>query len=81
MLLEVLTPDKQIFQGSVSTVNLPGVNGRFEILENHAPIVAALGEGVVRYKDTSGEEHAHNIKRGFIEVLNNKIALLVQGLS
>lgn len=80
MNLIVLTPEKEIFQGKVSSVKVPGIRGQFEILNNHAPIVAALGEGDVRILDDKGEKKLFSIKKGFIEVLKNDISLLVQGV-
>ena len=43
MLLEILTPDKKLFSGDVFGVQLPGIDGLFEILNKHAPLVSALG--------------------------------------
>lgn len=81
MQLLVLTPEKEVYSGTVSSVQVPGTNGKFEILNNHAPIVAELGEGSVRILDQKGEKHIFNIKKGFIEVLKNEVSLLVQGVT
>ena len=48
MLLEIITPEKQIFNGDVTSVKFPGINGGFEILNNHAPIISTLKEGEIR---------------------------------
>ena len=80
MNLIVLTPEKEIYQGKVASVKVPGINGSFEILKNHAPIVAALGNGDVRIIDDKNEKILFNIKKGFIEVLKNEVSLLVQGV-
>ncbi len=80
MNLIVLTPEKEIYQGKVTSVKVPGINGSFEILNNHAPIVAALGNGDVRIIDDKNEKIVFNIKKGFIEVLKNEVSLLVQGV-
>ena len=80
MDITVLTPDKQIFSGIGTSVKVPGVVGQFEVLRNHAPIVSALGEGEVRILKENGEKFSFSIERGFIEVLNNNVALLVQGV-
>ncbi len=48
MYLEIITPEKQIFQGDVSAVQLPGADGLFQILNNHAPIIATLTKGDVK---------------------------------
>jgi F-type H+-transporting ATPase subunit epsilon len=81
MELEILTPEKKLFSGKVFGVQLPGINGSFEILEKHAPLVSALGSGNVKVlKDKSGAASAnYYVKGGFIEVLNNKVVVLVEG--
>lgn len=80
MNLTVLTPEKEIYQGQITSVKVPGISGQFEILNNHAPIVAALGQGDVRVIDAKGEKKIFSIKKGFIEVLKNEVSLLVQGV-
>ncbi len=81
MNLVVLTPEKEIFHGDVTSVKVPGINGQFEILRNHAPIVAALGQGEVRILDNKGVKRTFMIQKGFIEVLKNDVSLLVQGVT
>ena len=81
MNLTVLTPDNEIFQGEVASVKVPGADGQFEVLKDHAPVVAALSEGIVRLIKSDNQKMTFNINKGFIEVLNNKIALLVQGVT
>ncbi len=80
MNLVILTPDKEIFHGKVSSVNVPAIDGRFQVLKGHAPIVAALGKGEVRYQLTKGEKKSIKIEQGFIEVLRDEISLLVTGV-
>ena len=81
MNISVLTPDKEIFEGEIISVKVPGVGGQFEVLANHAAVVSALGSGEVRLSKTSGEKMTFKIEKGFIEVLNNKVSLLVQGVT
>ena len=81
MQIIVLTPDQKYFEGEIKSVKVPGVNGQFEILDHHAPIVSALTKGSVRLTESNGTDKNFTIERGFIEVLNNEISLLVQGLS
>ncbi|MEM1216885.1 MAG: F0F1 ATP synthase subunit epsilon [Bacteroidota bacterium] len=99
MNIAVLTPDRDIFQGAISSVKVPGVNGEFQVLNNHAPIVSALEEGKVEIVTAGGEytyfdlddnasktasgagqQVAFLIEGGFVEVLNNEVSLLVQGV-
>ena len=79
MIISVLSPDKEIFEGEITSVKLPGKDGQFEILNNHAPIVAALGYGEVRILKVGGEKMTFKIEKGFLEVLYNKVSLLVEG--
>lgn len=81
MNISVLSPDKQIFEGSITSVKVPGASGEFEVLNNHAPIVSALVEGKVRIIKEDGENLHFIIERGFIEVLRNEVSLLVQGVT
>lgn len=78
MVINVLSPDEEIFSGEITSVKVPGTTGQFEVLQNHAPIVAALAEGSVRIKKANGEALNFDIKKGFIEVLYNEVSLLVQ---
>lgn len=80
MNLVILTPDKELFSGKVTSVNVPAIGGRFEVLNGHAPIVAALGNGEVRYQLAKGEKRSIKIEQGFIEVLRNEVSLLVSGV-
>jgi len=81
MQLVALTPEKEIFSGEITSVKLPGVGGQFEILNGHAPIVAALTKGEVRIIDNTGNRQTFNINKGFVEVMNNEVSLLIQSLS
>lgn len=80
MNLIVLTPDHQVFQGSVSLVKVPGTSGYFEIMNGHAAIVSSLAQGTVTIKQQNGKVKTITIEDGFIEVLNNEISLLVTGV-
>lgn len=77
MVLEVLTPDETLFSGEIESVSVPGINGKFQVLENHAPIVSALSNGSVEIKQSNGEVKTFRIEQGFIEVLRNEVSLLV----
>lgn len=75
MNLTIITPDKQIFDGETDLVQLPGIDGLFEILNNHAPMIAALGKGKVKIGNNNSFQFLE-IKGGIVEVLNNKIIVL-----
>jgi F-type H+-transporting ATPase subunit epsilon len=81
MLLEILTPEKGMYNGEVYGVQLPGVEGLFEILDKHAPLVSALSKGNVKILLSSAKNNEKNfaIESGFVEMLNNKATVLVEG--
>ncbi len=78
MLLEIITPEKKVFQGEVNSVQLPGANGKFEILNNHAPIISTLIKGYVRVIDDNNKTELFEINGGVIEMQNNKIIVLAE---
>jgi F-type H+-transporting ATPase subunit epsilon len=79
MILEILTPDKKIFSGDVYGVQLPGISGMFEVLEKHAPLVSALKAGKLKILKDKNTTALYTIQSGFVEVLNNKATVLVEG--
>lgn len=79
MTLEILTPEQKIFSGDVYGVQLPGIAGSFEVLDKHAPMVSALKEGKLKILKDKTQTTGYNIKGGFVEVLNNKTTVLVEG--
>ncbi len=76
MFLEIITPDKEIFKGEVKSVAVPGSNGEFEMLHNHAPIISTLEKGKVRAIDINGKEIIIELTGGVVETRNNKIIIL-----
>ena len=81
MQLEILTPEKKIYSGDVYGVQMPGISGSFEVLEKHAPMIAALQQGRLKIlKDSLNVEDVfYQIQGGFAEVLNNKTTVLIEG--
>jgi F-type H+-transporting ATPase subunit epsilon len=79
MTLEILTPERKIFSGDVYGVQLPGIDGMFEILEKHAPLVSALKEGKLKVLKDKSSFSLYTIQSGFVEVLNNRATVLVEG--
>lgn len=78
MKLEIITPDKTVFTGEVQLVQLPGVDGLFEILNNHAPMIAALGKGRIKTMDADKKLQYFEITGGMLEVLHNKVLVLAE---
>lgn len=75
--LTIVSPEKTLFSGNIRSVQVPGTLGRFEILENHAPIISSLSAGAIVYH-TGAETGNLPIKRGFVEVENNKVMICVE---
>jgi len=79
MQLDILTPEKKIFSGQAESVSLPGTDGRFQVLNNHAPIISSLQKGLVKVI-SNAQETKWNITGGLVEVLKNKVTVLVEGV-
>ncbi len=79
MTLEILTPDRKLYSGDVYGVQLPGISGLFEILDKHAPLVSALQKGKLKILTDKNNSETYNIQGGFVEVLNNRVTVLVEG--
>ncbi len=78
MKLEIRTPSQFVFTGDVSLVQLPGIDGLFEVLEHHAPLVAALQKGRVKIEDDAHQAQFFDINGGVAEVLDNQILVLAE---
>ncbi len=91
MFLEIVTPEASIFRGEVESVTVPGVDGQFQMLNNHAPIVSLLQEGNVKIQGQLSFDEAYEdrfksvdkttsllpIQSGTVELNDNKIIILV----
>jgi F-type H+-transporting ATPase subunit epsilon len=81
MRIEIVTPDKRIFEGDIKSVRVPGKKGSFQVLKDHAPIVSTLDDGPVILVDPEGKETIYEISGGVIEVKANKIILLADSVT
>jgi F-type H+-transporting ATPase subunit epsilon len=81
MQLEILTPEKKIFEGSVDIVTFPGADGSFQVMDNHAPLISLLSAGTVEYKSKTAGQDSVRITGGVVEVLKNKVILLADGIT
>ena len=77
MNLVILSPEKEIFAGEVKSVTVPGTEGQFQMLENHAAIVSSLKSGEVKVTKANGEKVIFGVEGGFAECLNNEVSVLV----
>ncbi|EGN55654.1 hypothetical protein PRBRB14_25320 [Hallella multisaccharivorax DSM 17128] len=75
--LKIISPEKVIFDGEVESLKVPGTQGSFEILDNHAPIISSLDKGEVEYKGKQGVGKL-TILGGFVEVKKNEISLCIE---
>jgi F-type H+-transporting ATPase subunit epsilon len=80
MRIEIITPDRKVFEGDIKSVRVPGKKGSFQVLKDHAPIVSTLENGPVILIDQAGTESNFQINGGVIEVKGNKIILLAESV-
>jgi len=80
MTLEILTPDKKVFEGEATSVTLPGTLGFFEILNHHAPIISTLEDGKVVVRNGVAKEEVYFIQGGIVEASNNNVIILAEGI-
>lgn len=78
MNIEIITPDKTLFEGTARLVQLPGIDGSFEILNNHAPLISVLGKGKIKIEDEENQTEFFEVNGGVVEVLKNKILILAE---
>jgi F-type H+-transporting ATPase subunit epsilon len=74
--LEIITPEKIVFQGRISSVTCPGADGRFQVLRNHAPFISALEIGPLWFIDEEGRKRVYSVSGGASHVLKNKVLIL-----
>ena len=79
MHLDIITPDKKIYNGDATAVTLPCSEGQFQVLNRHAPLVSTLGKGNV-VVDNAGVKQTYVIDGGVVEVLNNKVLVLAEAV-
>ena len=81
MVLEIISSEQILFQGEVESVTLPGAQGSFTVLENHASLVSTLDAGTIEYVtagEPAGERHSVPVGGGFVDVDNNRVAVCVR---
>ena len=79
MNLEILTPERKLFSDEVYGVQLPGVSGSFEVLDKHAALISALKSGRIKVLNDKNHSTLFEIRSGFVEVLANRVTVLVEG--
>jgi F-type H+-transporting ATPase subunit epsilon len=76
MLLEIITPDKKLFEGEVKSAVFPGSEGSFGILDDHAPMIATLKNGKIELTEQNNNKVEFFVKGGVVEVAKNKVIVL-----
>jgi F-type H+-transporting ATPase subunit epsilon len=79
--IEIVTPQKVYFSGEIVSVTVPGEQGQFQILRNHAPLLSSLTKGNVKIALADRSEQSFSVLDGFFEVSSNKAILLTETIS
>lgn len=77
LTLQIITPERLLFEGNVELVTLPGTQGLFTVLHNHAALISSLEKGHVIYR-VSGKEQSVMISSGFVEIHDNKVKVCIE---
>lgn len=78
MYLEIISPDKKLYGGDVKSVTLPGTEGSFGVLNNHAAMISSLKKGIIKITDSASQTQTFEIKGGVAEINNNKVIVLAE---
>jgi F-type H+-transporting ATPase subunit epsilon len=78
MYIEIITPDKRVYEGQVKSVKLPGSSGSFGVMNNHAPIISTLEKGTIKIVDEAKNTLFFEVNGGVVEVINNKLIVLAE---
>jgi F-type H+-transporting ATPase subunit epsilon len=79
MTLDIITPDRKVFTGEVSAVTFPGLEGQFQVLNDHAPLVSTLAKGPVTIQTATGQQ-VITVDGGVVEVLRNRVLVLAEAV-
>ncbi|MCQ2226653.1 MAG: ATP synthase F1 subunit epsilon [Bacteroidales bacterium] len=75
--LEIITPEKTLYNDDIELVEVPGKRGRFTVLVNHAPIISTLEKGEIRVKSAAGTDVTFDCNAGYLECSENKVSILL----
>lgn len=78
MKIEIVTPDSTIYEGEVSLAQFPGLDGSFEVMNNHAPMIAVLKKGKIKVIEAKKNTLFFEVNGGVVEILKNKIQVLAE---
>lgn len=77
MKVRIITPEKVLFEGESESVTFPGINGSFDVLPHHAPLITALQKGIIRYL-VNGKEYEQPIDSGFVKIKNDIVTVCAE---
>lgn len=80
MQMDIVTPDRRVVVGETEDVIIPGIEGEFEVLKGHAPLLTILGTGILSFKH-QGKETRLMVSGGFVEIDNDRITLMAESAS
>lgn len=80
MRIDIITPDRKVYEGEIKSVRVPGKKGSFQVLKDHAPIISTLENGPVIMVDAEGNQQVFEVTGGVIEVKANNIILLADSV-
>lgn len=78
MKLSIVSPEETLYEGEVKSVKMQGIDGKFQVLNDHAPLISALSKGEIKIKEESGEQKSFAINSGLVELAKNEIHILAQ---
>jgi F-type H+-transporting ATPase subunit epsilon len=78
--LEIITADKPLFKGEITSISIPGVKGRFQVLKNHAPLISIFEIGMIEVVTPDTKSNYFATAGGTVEVLNNNVLVLADSL-
>lgn len=80
MRIDIITPDRKVYEGDIKSVRVPGKKGSFQVLKDHAPIISTLDSGTVVIVEEDDSQKVFEVSGGVIEVKANKIILLADSV-
>jgi F-type H+-transporting ATPase subunit epsilon len=78
MKLSIVSPEDTLYEGEVKSVKMQGIDGKFQVLNNHAPLISALSKGEIKIEEESGNQISFTINSGLVELAKNEIHILAQ---
>jgi F-type H+-transporting ATPase subunit epsilon len=78
MKLSIVSPEATLYEGEVKSVKMQGIDGKFQVLNDHAPLISALSKGEIKIEEESGEQKSFAINSGLVELAKNEIHILAQ---